>query len=51
MGVKVYKKNGEKLYFILDKKQINKLKKDIIKTNYDGSVILKNGDRIEFFSN
>ena len=49
MDIKVYTKNGDKLYLTLNKKQFNKLKKDVIKINYDKSLTLKNGDRIELY--
>ena len=50
MNIKVYTKNGDKLYLTLNKNQFNKLKKDVIKTNYDGSLTLKNGDIIELYN-
>ena len=49
MNIKVYTKKGDKFYLTLNKSQFNKLKKDVIKTNYDKSLTLKNGDKIELY--
>mgnify|MGYP003132609843 CR=1 FL=1 len=46
-SIKVYKENGEKLYFIFNGKQLNKLKKDVISIDYSGAYKLKNGDLVE----
>ena len=48
MNTKVYTENGY-IYLTLNKSQFNKVKKDVIKTNYDKSLTLKNGDRIELY--
>ena len=39
---------NEKLHFEFTQDEINKLKKDSIKTNYDGSLVMKNGDVIQY---
>ena len=41
---KVYLKNSEKMYIELNEKQFSKLKKDVVKKNYDGSLKMRNGD-------
>ena len=46
-NIKVYRKNGEKLYFKFNKEQLNKLKKDVISIDYSGAYELKNGDLVE----
>ena len=38
---------NEKLYFTFTQTQLDNLKKDAVKTNYDGSLKMKNGDIVE----
>ena len=37
----------EKLHFTFNQAELDKLKKDVVKTNYDGSYKMKNGDVVE----
>tara|TARA_Y100000310_G_scaffold297771_1_gene331084 strand:- start:375 stop:539 length:165 start_codon:yes stop_codon:yes gene_type:complete len=46
-NIKVYRKNGEKLYFKFNEKQLNKLKKDVVSTDYSGAYEMENGDLVE----
>ena len=38
---------NEKLHYTINQKQLNNIKKDVVKTNYDGSYKMKNGDVVE----
>tara|TARA_R100000808_G_C2134679_1_gene143186 strand:+ start:307 stop:480 length:174 start_codon:yes stop_codon:yes gene_type:complete len=40
-------KGNEKLHFTFTQSELNKLKKDVEKTNYDGSYKMKNGDIVK----
>ena len=45
----IYLKNAEKIHIDFTKEQFQKIKKDVIKTNFDGSLKLKNGDIIKVY--
>ena len=42
INIKIYKENGEKV--LLDNVNFNSIKNQIVKTNYDNSFTMKNGD-------
>ena len=44
----IYTKN-DKIHIDFTKAQFQKIKKDVIKTNFDGSLKLKNGDIIKVY--
>ena len=48
--IKVYGKNGKKSYFKFNEKQLKKLKKDVVSTDYSGAYELKNGDLVEILA-
>ena len=40
-------RDGNNLYFTLNKSQFEQLKKDVIKTHWDGTLIMNNGDTVK----
>ena len=42
INIKIYTENGETI--LLDNVNFNSIKKQIVKTNYDNSFTMKNGD-------
>ena len=47
-SITYYKKGSfNKIHLNFTKKEFEKVKKDVVKTNYDGSLVLKNGDIVE----
>ena len=42
INIKIYKENGETI--LLDNVNFNSIKKQIVKTNYDNSFTMNNGD-------
>jgi len=45
----IYLKNADKIHIDFTNKQFQEIKKDVVKTNFDGSYTLKNGDIIEVY--
>ncbi len=45
----IYLKNADKIHIDFTNKQFQEIKKHIVKTNFDGSYTLKNGDVIQVY--